>query len=59
MCLDEPTSALDSYNIDILKEILFILKENKTSILIVTHDKNFAKSVGDKIITMENGCIQI
>ena len=59
LCLDEPTSALDSYNIDILKEILFILKENKTSILIVTHDKNFAKSVGDKIITMENGCIQI
>lgn len=59
LCLDEPTSSLDSYNIDILKEILFILKENKTSILIVTHDKNFAKSVGDKIITMENGCIQI
>lgn len=59
LCLDEPTSALDSHNIDILKEILFILKENKTSILIVTHDKNFAKSVGDKIITMENGCIQI
>lgn len=57
LCLDEPTSALDSNNIDILKEILYNLKENKRSILIVTHDKNFAKSVGDKIITMENVCI--
>lgn len=59
LCLDEPTSALDSYNINIFKEILFNLKEEKRSILIVTHDKDFAKSVGDKILTMENGCIQI
>lgn len=59
LCLDEPTSALDSNNIQLFKDILSNLKEIGKSILIVTHDREFAKSVADKIITMENGCIKI
>lgn len=52
LCLDEPTSALDPNNIESLKEIFFNLKNKGKSILIVTHDTNFANSIADKIVTI-------
>lgn len=58
MC-DEPTGNLDSKNTDIVFEIFNELVDtfNKT-ILVVTHDENFAKNT-HRIITMQDGRILV
>lgn len=54
---DEPTSALDpELTGEILKVIKDLATENMTMV-IVTHEMNFAKNVSDKIIFMEGGHI--
>lgn len=54
---DEPTSALDpELTGEILKVIKDLASEDRTMV-IVTHEMNFAKNVSDKIIFMENGVI--
>lgn len=55
---DEPTSALDpELTIEVLKVIKELAKEQMTMI-IVTHEMQFAKEVSDRIIFMEQGMIQ-
>ncbi len=55
---DEPTSALDpELTGEVLKVIRQLAGEHMTMI-IVTHEMNFAREVSDKIIFMENGLIQ-
>lgn len=54
---DEPTSALDP---ELTGEILKLLRElaaEQTTMVIVTHEMNFARNVADKMIFMENGYI--
>ncbi|MBT8280141.1 MAG: ABC transporter ATP-binding protein [Muriicola sp.] len=54
---DEPTGNLDSYNADNVLSIFKELKEKQgLSLLVVTHDLDFAKST-DRIIEMEDGKI--
>lgn len=54
---DEPTSALDpELTGEILKVIKDLAAENMTMV-IVTHEMNFAKNVADYIIFMDNGVI--
>ena len=54
---DEPTSALDpELTGEILKVIRNLAVEHMTMV-IVTHEMNFAKNVADKIIFMDNGYI--
>ena len=54
---DEPTSALDpELTLEILKVIRDLAKEHMTMV-IVTHEMNFAKEVSNKIIFMEKGII--
>lgn len=54
---DEPTSALDpELTGEILKVIRDLAAEHMTMV-IVTHEMNFAKNVADKIIFMDNGYI--
>lgn len=54
---DEPTSALDpELTGEILKVIRGLAAEHMTMV-IVTHEMNFAKNVADKIIFMDNGYI--
>lgn len=54
---DEPTSALDpELTLEILKVIRDLAKEHMTMV-IVTHEMNFAKEVSNKIIFMEKGVI--
>lgn len=48
LLMDEPTAGLDEYRKKDLISILHRLKNNGTSILIVTHDVDFAASVGDR-----------
>lgn len=54
---DEPTSALDpELTGEILKVIRGLTAEHMTMV-IVTHEMNFAKNVADKIVFMDNGYI--
>lgn len=54
---DEPTSALDpELTLEILKVIRDLAKEHMTMV-IVTHEMNFAKEVSNRIIFMEKGVI--
>ena len=57
LIMDEPTSALDpQLTGEILKVIKNLAAEHMTMV-IVTHEMNFAKNVADHIIFMENGVI--
>ena len=54
---DEPTSALDP---ELTGEILKVIKslaEEKTTMVIVTHEMSFAKAVSTKVIFMDDGVI--
>lgn len=54
---DEPTSALDpELTGEILKVIRDLAAESMTMV-IVTHEMNFAKNVADKVIFMDNGYV--
>ncbi|MFW0758295.1 amino acid ABC transporter permease/ATP-binding protein [Pseudomonas sp. H11T01] len=59
MLFDEPTSALDPELVgDVLNVIRDLAKEGMT-MLIVTHEMDFAMSISDRVIFMENGHIQL
>nr|MCR5606402.1 ATP-binding cassette domain-containing protein [Treponema sp.] len=54
---DEPTSALDP---ELIGEVLTVIKQladEGMTMIIVTHELNFAKQVSNKVIFMENGQI--
>ena len=56
MLMDEPFSGLDNRLRDgVRDEALFLLKEENTSVLLVTHDPDEAMKIADKIILMRNG----
>ena len=55
---DEPTGALDSNTGDMVIELLYdICKNNKTTVIIVTHNEDIA-SLADKVIHLKNGIIE-
>ena len=58
MLFDEPTSALDPELVgEVLKVIQSLAREGMT-MLIVTHEMDFALSISDRIVMMENGKVQ-
>ena len=58
LCFDEPTSALDpELTVEVLRVIKNLKKEGKTMV-IVTHEMEFAKSVSDRVIYMRDGVIE-
>ena len=57
MLFDEPTSALDPEMVgEVLKAMKDLAKSGLTMI-IVTHEMDFAKEVSDRVIFMEQGVI--
>lgn len=57
LCFDEPTSALDP---ELTKEVLSVirsLKETGKTMIVVTHEMEFAKNVADRVIFMADGQI--
>ena len=58
MCFDEPTSALDPGLTDEVTKLIKSLSEKGMTMLIITHDMEFAKKVADRIISMENGVLK-
>ena len=58
LCFDEPTSALDpELTVEVLRVIKDLKKTGKTMV-IVTHEMEFAKSVSDRVIYMRDGIIE-
>lgn len=58
MLFDEPTSALDPELVnDVLNVIAALAKEGMT-MLIVTHEMDFALAISDRVILMEEGIVQ-
>lgn len=57
MLFDEPTSALDPQLVrEVLKVIEKLAKEGQTMV-IVTHEMNFARRIADRVLFMDNGYI--
>ena len=57
LCFDEPTSALDP---ELTGEVLRVIRSlavMKTTMVIVTHEMQFAREVSDKVIFIDNGTI--
>ncbi|MCL0106503.1 amino acid ABC transporter ATP-binding protein [Peptococcaceae bacterium] len=55
MLFDEPTSALDP---EMIKEVLDVMKslaKSGMTMLIVTHEINFAREVADRVVLFDNG----
>lgn len=54
---DEPTSALDYDYQNVLKKVIYYLKSNNKTILIITHDLHLFKDFSDSIYKIERGKI--
>ncbi|MBP3599869.1 MAG: amino acid ABC transporter ATP-binding protein [Clostridia bacterium] len=58
LCFDEPTSALDP---ELTGEVLRVIRDLKSSdstMIVVTHEMEFARNVSDKVIFMADGHIE-
>ena len=55
MCFDEPTSALDPGLTGEVANLIRNVSANGMSMMIITHDMEFAKKVSDRIVSMDNG----
>ena len=58
LCFDEPTSALDP---ELTSEVLKVIKDLKTAgstMIVVTHEMEFARNVADSVIFIANGIIE-
>ena len=57
LCFDEPTSALDPELTGEVLKVIRSLAEQKTTMVIVTHEMAFARDVADRVIFMDGGVI--
>ena len=57
LCFDEPTSALDPELTGEVLRVIRSLAEQKTTMIIVTHEMAFARDVADQVIFMDGGVI--
>ncbi len=55
LLFDEPTSALDPEMVKEVLEVMRDLANDKTTMVIVTHEMQFAKEVSNKIVFMDKG----
>ncbi len=58
LCFDEPTSALDPELTGEVLKVIKGLKGKDSTMIIVTHEMEFAKNVSDKVIFMADGVIE-
>ena len=57
LCFDEPTSALDPELTGEVLKVIRSLAEQRTTMIIVTHEMAFARDVADQVIFMDGGII--
>jgi polar amino acid transport system ATP-binding protein len=58
LCFDEPTSALDPELTGEVLKVIKGLKSGDSTMIVVTHEMEFAKNVADKVIFMADGVIE-
>ncbi len=58
LCFDEPTSALDPELTGEVLNVIRSLKTGNSTMIVVTHEMEFARNVADKVIFMANGVIE-
>ena len=58
LLFDEVTAALDPEMVREVLEVILQLAENKRTMLIVTHEMQFARAVADRILLLDDGRIQ-
>ena len=58
LCFDEPTSALDPELTGEVLRVIRGLKDRDTTMIVVTHEMDFARNVADKVIYMADGVIE-
>mgnify|MGYP001791261732 FL=1 len=57
MLFDAPTSALDPAMINEVLDTMIELADEGMTMLVVTHEMGFAKSVADQVVFMDHGAI--
>ncbi|MFE8146689.1 amino acid ABC transporter ATP-binding protein [Brenneria goodwinii] len=57
MLFDEPTSALDPEMIKEVLDVMLDLAESGMTMIVVTHEMGFAKTVADNVILMADGSV--
>ena len=57
LCFDEPTSALDPELTGEVLRVIRSLAEQHMTMIIVTHEMEFARDVADRVIFMDGGVI--
>ena len=58
LCFDEPTSALDPELTGEVLKVIRSLKDFGNTMIVVTHEMDFARNVADKVIFMSDGVIE-
>ncbi len=58
LCFDEPTSALDPELTGEVLKVIRELKDTGSTMIVVTHEMEFARHVADKVIFMADGVIE-
>jgi len=57
LCFDEPTSALDPELTGEVLKVIRALAEKNTTMIIVTHEMQFARQVADTVLFMDEGLV--
>jgi polar amino acid transport system ATP-binding protein len=57
LCFDEPTSALDPELTGEVLKVIRALAEKNTTMIIVTHEMQFARQVADKVLFLDEGLV--
>lgn len=55
MLIDEPTSSLDPELVGEVLNLLYKLAKQKTTMIIATHEMEFAKHIADHVVFLEDG----
>ncbi|MBQ9228327.1 MAG: amino acid ABC transporter ATP-binding protein [Eubacterium sp.] len=58
LCFDEPTSALDPELTGEVLKVIKALKDSGSTMIVVTHEMEFAKNVSDKVMFMADGVVE-
>ena len=57
LLFDEPTSALDPEMVNEVLEVMKVLANEGSTMVVVTHEMGFAREVADRVIFMDEGSI--
>ena len=58
LCFDEPTSALDPELTGEVLKVIKGLKSSERTMIVVTHEMDFARDVADKVLFMAGGVVE-